>query len=114
MTTTKTAVAKDGRVLPVFQKDYKTLYEQAQKRIEYLEARCRKLQGQVDAADTTGFGSISRCTSFKQKRKVENQKDQQRKAEKKIKRVMAPLPPAAGGLTAPPKTRRLYNGQYID
>jgi hypothetical protein len=83
MTTLKTAIAKDGRVLPVLEKDYKRLYEQAQKRIEQLEARCRRLQGQVDTADKTGFGSATRSTSFKQKRRVENQKAQQRKAGKK-------------------------------
>lgn len=83
MITPKTAIAKDGRVLPVLEKDYKRLYEQAQKRIEQLEARCRRLQAQVDTADKTGFGSATRSTSFKQKRRVENQKAQQRKAGKK-------------------------------
>jgi ATPase subunit of ABC transporter with duplicated ATPase domains len=136
MKTIKTALAKDGRVLSVLEKDYKKLYEQSQERERLKDEHYRRNQTKKETEDNTGFGGTSRCTSFKHLRNLENQKDQQRKAEKarQLKRSVPssqrssfshpnyagpePTDPAfdskVWGLEAAPKTRNLHNGKYID
>lgn len=137
MTETKTAVAKDGRVLPVLQKDYKKMYEDLQRKQQLKDEGYRRNQLKKDSSDTVGFGGAVRCTSFKQKRYEENQKSQQRSAQRPEQKK-APVHSSAKrspfassgytgpepdspdfdtckhGLMAPPRTRNLLNGKYID
>ena len=107
----RTAVAKDGRVLPVLEKDYKQLYEQLkseqQQHQNLKDERYRRQQTAKETADSTGFGGASRCTSFKQKRREENQRRQQELAAATKKHPASPaVKPVAKPAVAAQSTGR--------